>query len=87
MTIAAYLHRSESERLNTRRVERACRQMESLIDVLENREQIELDQEQLSKRAADLFIACPAQPVWRVKQAYTQVLMSLALVSVSFLFF
>lgn len=88
MTIAAFIHRSKSERLNTRRVERACQQMESLIDVLENRDEavtIELDDQQLERRAADLFLACPSLPVWRVKQIYARVLMSLALVSVCFL--
>ncbi|KAI6227697.1 Tetratricopeptide TPR-1 and Tetratricopeptide TPR2 domain containing protein [Aphelenchoides fujianensis] len=80
-TLSAFILRSEAERLNTRRVERACQQMEALVDLLENRGAKPVDEAEARRRLQDLFIACPLQPIWEVKKFYAKVLMSLALTS------
>ncbi|KAI6196271.1 Tetratricopeptide TPR-1 and Tetratricopeptide TPR2 domain containing protein [Aphelenchoides besseyi] len=80
-TISAFVLRSEAERVNTRRVERACQQMESIVDLLENRNDQPISNDELQLRIQDLFIASPLQPIWQVKKFYSKVLMSLALTS------
>ncbi|KAI6171806.1 Ribonucleoside-diphosphate reductase [Aphelenchoides besseyi] len=80
-TISAFVLRSEAERVNTRRVERACQQMESIVDLLENRNNQSTSDDELQLRIQDLFIASPLQPIWQVKKFYAKVLMSLALTS------
>ncbi|KAI6228585.1 hypothetical protein M3Y99_01209100 [Aphelenchoides fujianensis] len=80
-TLSAFILRSEAERLNTRRVERACQQMEALVDLLEERGGKLVDEAEAHRRLQDLFIACPLQPIWEVKKFYAKVLMSLALTS------
>jgi hypothetical protein len=83
MSVSTLILRSEAERMNTRRVERACQQAESLVDELENRECLSIGVEEARLRVQDLFLTSPMQPVWKVKKFYAKVLMSLALTSVS----
>lgn len=80
---SALILRSEAERMNTHRVERACQQMESLVDALENRSNSYVSAEEASLRIQDLFLTSPMQPVWITKKLYAKVLMSMALTSVS----
>jgi hypothetical protein len=83
MSISAFILRSEAERLNTRRVERACQQMEYLVGVLENVDNVHIDGDETRLRIQDLFLTSPIQTVWIIKKFYAKVLMSLALTSVS----
>jgi tetratricopeptide (TPR) repeat protein len=55
--------------------------MESLVDLLENRGNASITDEDIRLRIQDLFLAYPIQPVWILKKFYAKVLMSLALTS------
>lgn len=82
MAVSTLILRSEAERRNTRRVERACQQMESLVGMLENRDESAISVEEARLRVQDLFLTSPMQPVWSIKKFYAKVLMSLALTNV-----
>lgn len=81
--LSTLILRSETERQNTRRVERACQQMESLVELLDNRDGLNVSAEEGRLRVQDLFLTSPIQPVWEIKKFYAKVLMSLALTNVS----
>ncbi|CAD5209765.1 unnamed protein product [Bursaphelenchus okinawaensis] len=80
-SISLFELRSEAERRNTRRVERAVQQMESIMDELENRKDQILDPQEMRDRICDIWISSPLRPAWGVKKFYAKVLMSLALTS------
>lgn len=82
MSASTLILRSEVERLNTRRVERACIQMESLVAELDNRDNASISAKEARSRVQDIFLTSPLQPVWVTKKFYAKVLMSLALTSV-----
>jgi hypothetical protein len=84
ISVSTLILRSEVERLNTRRVERAFMQMESLVGELDNRENVAISTDDVRSRIQDLFLASPMQPVWVTKKFYAKVLMSLALTSVRY---
>lgn len=84
-SLSTLILRSEAERQNTRRIERACQQMESLVELLENRGESLTSAEEARFRIQDLFLSTPMQPVWAIKKFYAKVLMSLALTNVSYM--
>ncbi|KAI6190195.1 hypothetical protein M3Y97_00090300 [Aphelenchoides bicaudatus] len=81
MVVSTLILRSEAERLNTRRIERACQQTESLVSELENHENLSITAGEARLRVQDLFLTSPMQPVWAIKKFHAKVLMSLALTS------
>lgn len=57
--------------------------MESLVELLDNRDGLNVSAEEGRLRVQDLFLTSPIQPVWEIKKFYAKVLMSLALTNVS----
>lgn len=81
--IRALVERSLLEKQYSRRVERACTQIEPIIKILDGEDVKPISFEQKQKRLEFLHSTSP-MPFWSVKSVYAKILKFLGCISVSF---